>query len=106
MPYTVATLYQFTALPVPNVFRGPLHGFCAELGIRGTLLLAQEGINGTVAGSAEAVDALVAALRFGPLFDGRLNDLELKFSTATEMPFRRLKGRVKKEIVTLGAPKV
>jgi UPF0176 protein len=106
MPHTVAALYQFTALPDPETLRAPLRRLCAEIGIRGTLLLAQEGINGTVAGSAEAVDALVEALRFGPLFDGRLNDLELKFSTATEMPFRRLKVRVKKEIVTLGAPEV
>lgn len=70
--------------------------------MKGTLLLAHEGINGTVAGSAEAIDAFITKLHNGDLFGGRLDDLELKLSTAAEMPFRRLKVRLKKEIVTLG----
>ena len=70
--------------------------------IKGTLLLAPEGINGTVAGTDEAIDALIGELRDGALFGGRLDNLELKFSTAPAMPFKRLKVRLKKEIVTLG----
>ena len=66
------------------------------------MLLAREGINGTLAGSAGAITALVEELGQGALFGGRLDNLELKFSSAAAMPFRRLKIRLKKEIVTLG----
>jgi len=55
----VAALYQFAPLPDFRELREPLRGLCARLSIRGTILLAQEGINGTVAGTAEAIDALV-----------------------------------------------
>jgi UPF0176 protein len=104
MTYKVAALYQFVALPDFGELRDPLHALCSDLGIRGSLLLAGEGINGTVAGTEEGIDALVAELRSGPLFHGRLDNLELKFSTAAEMPFKRMKVRLKKEIVTLGDP--
>jgi UPF0176 protein len=104
MTYQVAALYQFVPLPDFRELKDPLHKLCQDLGIRGTLLLAHEGINGTVAGSHEAVDALMTELREGTLFVGRLDNLELKFSTATEMPFKRMKVRLKKEIVTLGDP--
>jgi UPF0176 protein len=102
MPYTVATFYQFAALPDFRELREPLRAFCAELALKGSVLLAHEGINGTLAGSHDAIDALVAELRDGKLFGGRLDNLELKFSTASMMPFARLKIRLKKEIVTLG----
>jgi UPF0176 protein len=104
MTCKVAALYQFVSLPDFRELRDPLHAICTDLGIRGTLLLAQEGINGTVAGSPEGIDALMAELREGALFRSRLDNLELKFSTAAEMPFKRMKVRLKKEIVTLGDP--
>jgi UPF0176 protein len=104
MTYEVAALYQFVPLPDFRELKDPLHKLCLDLGGRGTLLLAHEGINGTVAGSHEAIDALMTELREGTLFMGRLDNLELKFSTATEMPFQRMKVRLKKEIVTLGDP--
>jgi UPF0176 protein len=104
MTYEVAALYQFVPLPDFRELKDPLHKLCLDLGVRGTLLLAHEGINGTVAGSHEAIDALMTELREGTLFMGRLDNLELKFSTATEMPFKRMKVRLKKEIVTLGDP--
>ena len=104
MTYKVAALYQFVSLPDFREIREPLHRVCLELGIKGTLLLAEEGINGTVAGAPEAIDALMAELREGRLFGGRLDNLELKFSTASAMPFGRMKVRLKKEIVTLGDP--
>jgi UPF0176 protein len=104
MTYKVAALYQFVPLPDFRELKDPLHRLCQDLGIRGTLLLAHEGINGTVAGLDEAVDILMAKLRSGPLFAGRLDNLELKYSTASEMPFKRMKVRLKKEIVTLGDP--
>ena len=98
----VAALYQFVPLPDFRALREPLRDLCASLGIKGTLLLAPEGINGTVAGAPESVDALIAKLRDGELFGGRLDNLELKFSSAGVPPFKRLKVRLKKEIVTIG----
>ena len=102
MPHKVAAFYQFAALPDFRELREPLRALCAGLGLKGSALLAHEGINGTLACSAEAVDQLVNELRHGPLFAGRLGNLELKFSQAEAMPFQRLKIRLKKEIVTLG----
>ena len=102
MPCAVATFYQFVTLPDFRELREPLRALCAALKLKGTVLLAQEGINGTVAGAADAITALIAELQGGELFARRLNDLELKFSHASDMPFRRLKVRLKKEIVTLG----
>jgi UPF0176 protein len=102
MPYQVAAFYQFAALPDFRGLREPLRAICADLALKGSVLLAHEGINGTLAGSHEAIDALVAELRRGELFGSRLDNLELKFSSASTMPFARLKIRLKKEIVTLG----
>jgi len=102
MPHQVAAFYQFTALPDFRELRQPLRTICADLKLKGSVLLAHEGINGTLAGSADAVAALVTELRSGALFGGRLDNLELKFSRASTMPFQRLKIRLKKEIVTLG----
>lgn len=102
MIYKVAAFYQFAALPDYRELREPLRALCAGLALKGSVLLAQEGINGTVAGAHEAIDAFVHELAQGEMFGGRLNNLELKFSTAEAMPFNRLKVRLKKEIVTLG----
>ncbi len=104
MPYKVAAFYQFAALPDFRDLREPLRTMCAHLMLKGSVLLAREGINGTLAGNAKAIDQLTCQLRDGPLFGGRLDNLELKFSTAAAMPFQRLKVRLKKEIVTLGDP--
>jgi UPF0176 protein len=84
--------------------REPLRAMCAGLKLKGSVLLAREGINGTLAGSADAIGEITGELRGGTSFGGRLDNLELKFSTAVAMPFQRLKIRLKKEIVTLGAP--
>jgi UPF0176 protein len=102
MPVKVAAFYQFASLPDFRELREPLRAVCARLTLQGSVLLASEGINGTLAGPADAIAALVDELKYGPLFAGRLNNLELKFSEATSMPFARLKVRLKKEIVTLG----
>jgi UPF0176 protein len=105
MSHKVAAFYRFAALPDFRELREPLRAFCAGLGLKGSILLAAEGINGTVAGSDDGIDALVAELQQGRLFGSRLNLLELKFSRAEAMPFGRMKVRLKKEIVTLGDPK-
>ena len=105
MPYQVAAFYQFAALPDFRELREPLRAICTKHELKGSVLLAHEGINGTLAGSTEAIAALVEELQQGPLFGGRLDNLELKFSQAATMPFQRLKIRLKKEIVTLGDSK-
>jgi len=102
MPYQVAAFYQFAALPDFRALREPLRAICAGLDLKGSVLLAAEGINGTLAGSADAIGGLSGELRDAALFGGRLDHLELKFSQASTVPFRRLKIRLKKEIVTLG----
>ena len=98
----VVAFYQFAALPDYRELREPLRAYCAGLALKGSVLLAQEGINGTVAGGPDAIDAFAHELARGEMFGGRLDNLELKFSNAAAMPFGRLKVRLKKEIVTLG----
>ena len=84
MPHKVAAFYQFAALPDFRELREPLRALAAGLGLKGSVLLAHEGINGTVAGSHAGIDAFVSALQQGVLFGGRLDNLELKFSSASE----------------------
>ncbi|MPL60882.1 UPF0176 protein [Rhodobacter sp. 140A] len=100
--FTVAALYHFTRFDDPAALRCPLLA-CAEAGgVRGSLLLAREGINGTVAGPRAGIDALLAHIRALPGCAG----LEWKESGAAEMPFGRMKVRLKREIVTMGEPDV
>ena len=104
MTYKVAAFYQFAALRDFRELHEPLRAICAGLELKGSVLLAHEGVNGTLAGSMDAIAALVEELRHGDLFGGRLDKLELKFSQASAMPFQRLKVRLKKEIVTFRDP--
>ncbi len=97
-PFRVAALYRLCRLERFEELRAPLAAFCCGRGIKGTLLLAREGINGTVAGSEAAITELIAHLEAMPEFAG----LEVKYSTANEMPFNRMKVRLKREIVTMG----
>ena len=100
LPFKVAALYRFVRFPGFKAFREPLLDKCRSLMIKGTLLLAHEGINGTVAGKPSDIDSLIAFLMTVPEFQG----MELKFSQALTMPFNRMKVRLKKEIVTMGVP--
>ena len=97
-PFRVAALYRFCKLEAPEDLREPLAALCRESGIKGTLLLAREGINGTVAGTEAAIAELVAWLEARPEFAG----LDVKYSGADDMPFHRMKVRLKREIVTMG----
>jgi UPF0176 protein len=99
-PFVVAALYHFAAVPDFVELREPLHAVCAQAGVRGTLLLASEGINGTIAGTRAGIDAVLAHLRADPRFAA----LEHKESLADELPFGRLKIKLKNEIVTMGVP--
>jgi UPF0176 protein len=101
-PITVAALYQFTRFDDPDALRTPLLAQCEAHGVRGTLLLAREGINGTIAGSTDPIRAVLAHIRALPGCEG----LEVKFSAAATMPFNRMKVRMKREIVTMGEPGV
>ena len=94
----VAALYRFAAFDDPAAIRAALEARARALGIRGTLLVAGEGINGTIAGAPDAVDAMVATIRSLPGCAG----LAPKYADAAAMPFHRLKVRLKREIVTLG----
>jgi UPF0176 protein len=94
----VAALYHFATFPRYDTFRAPLQAVCDENGIKGTLLIAREGINGTVAGTDQGIARLLAFLRAQPEFA----KLEHKESRASKMPFLRMKVRLKKEIVTMG----
>jgi UPF0176 protein len=96
--YLVAALYHFARFDRFESFQKPLQAFCDVNGIKGTLLIAREGINGTVAGSDDAIGGLLAHLRQQPEFE----KLEHKESRASEMPFVRMKVKLKKEIVTMG----
>lgn len=100
--FTVAALYKFTPFEDPAILKGSLEKVAFSQGVRGTLLLAPEGINGTIAGTREGIDAVLAHIRGLP----GCADLEWKESLATEMPFARLKVRLKREIVTMGQPHV
>ncbi|MCW5720090.1 MAG: rhodanese-related sulfurtransferase [Devosia sp.] len=103
-PYKVMAIYKFAALPDAEALKNPLASFCCGHAIKGTLILAPEGINGTVAGSAEAIDALADYLFASGPFGQRLEGAEVKYSFADAAPFLRMKVRLKPEIVTLRAP--
>ena len=94
----VAALYKFVTIEDPSSFRDQLFDFMTKNEIRGTILVAEEGINGTVSGCREKIDQLLAYLRADP----RMSDLVHKESFAEDCPFLRTKVRLKKEIVTLG----
>ncbi|WP_417475367.1 rhodanese-related sulfurtransferase [Leisingera sp.] len=100
--YRIAALYHFTRFSDPAAIKPPLLALCQAEGVKGSLLLAQEGINGTIAGSHSAIDAVLNHIRALP----GCADLEWKEATATDPPFGKMKVRLKKEIVTMGQPDV
>lgn len=98
----VAALYRFTRFPDPAALRPGLLVACQASGVKGSLLLAPEGINGTIAGTREGIDAVVDVVRALP----GCADLEWKESHVESMPFGRMKVKLKREIVTMGQPDV
>jgi UPF0176 protein len=98
--FTVAALYQFAPFDDPAALRQPLLNLCEKQGICGTILLAGEGINGTIAGSAKGIAAVIAHVRA----IAGCADLDVKYSHAAAQPFQRMKVRLKREIVTLKVP--
>ena len=96
--FVVAALYKFVSLPDFESLREPLLAQCLAAEVKGTLLLAEEGINGTIAGSRRGIDQVLAYLHSDP----RFADVGHKESYDTEQPFYRMKVKLKKEIVTMG----
>lgn len=100
MPFTVATFYKFTPFPDRATKQQEYQTLCEASDIRGTILLADEGINATIAGTSAAIEHVLDSLRQ----DDRLQNLDVKYSTAETLPFGRLKVKLKPEIVTFGQP--
>lgn len=96
----VAALYRFAPVADPAAVRDALQAVCDAGGVRGTLLVAPEGLNGTIAGSESAVEAVLSMIHAMPGFE----TLELKYAWTDALPFHRMKVRVKREIVTMGQP--
>ena len=102
LPICVAALYKFNPIDDCEKVRGALASLCRAQGVKGTLLLAPEGINGTIAGSDHAIGRVLDHIRH--LVGG--TNLEAKFSRAKAQPFYRMKVRTKSEIVTMGEPNI
>ena len=95
---SVAALYRFASLPHYERHQHALYECAREAGVKGTLLLASEGINGTIAGTGQGLGTVLGAISAIP----GLEQIDVKFSQARTMPFGRLKVRLKREIVTMG----
>lgn len=100
MPVTVAAFYKFVPIDNPEVLRFQLAEACCAARIKGTILLAPEGINATISGTADAMARFLDILRSDP----RFGDMAVKLSETDAHPFRRLKVKVKREIITFGVP--
>ncbi|MCA9138529.1 MAG: rhodanese-related sulfurtransferase, partial [Planctomycetales bacterium] len=98
LPIVVVALYRFVALPHYQELRPSIESILRLADVKGSLLLASEGINGTIAGSRAGIDSVLASLREIPQFAG----VEVKESFCAEQPFRRCRVRLKREIVTMG----
>lgn len=98
----VAALYKFVELPDYENLQEPLLQACNSFNIKGTLLLAKEGLNGTIAGSREGIDSILLFLKTAEIFQSRFSALEVKESGDFGEPFYRMKVKLKKEIVTMG----
>lgn len=102
MKYLVAALYHFAHLPQPQALQAPLLALCQQAEVQGTLILAREGINGTIAGPEAGVRQVLAHIRQIP----HLAELEHKESWAEQPPFLRMKVKIKNEIVTMRVPEI
>src|SRR3954470_12235644 len=98
-PWPVILFYKYVAIADPNSFARAQRALCGQLGLKGRVLIASEGINGTLAGPSAAVDEYIAALHA----DARFADVAVKVSHGDAGTFPKLVVKVRKEIVTLGA---
>lgn len=98
--YSIATFYKFVTVPHWRELRESLLQLCQAEGLKGTILLAEEGINATVAGESQGIEELLRVVEQG------FGALSVRFSTASVQPFERMKVKLKSEIVTFGHPEV
>ncbi len=98
--YTVAAFYKFIKLTNTSALQKTLQDICADREIMGTILLAEEGLNGTISGQTESIQAMIAFLRS----DSRFSDLDVKYSSAESSPFHKTKIVIKPEIIAFTAP--
>lgn len=99
---SVVALYHFAPIDDPHALREPLFALCETKSVKGTLLLATEGVNGTIAGDRGALEEILSHIRSWPGFAA----MEVKYSHADAMPFGRMKVKVKREIVTMGVESI
>lgn len=102
LPVRVAALYRFAPFDDLPAIKEPLAALCCAQGVKGTLLLAPEGINGTIAGSEAGIGTVLAHIRRLP----GCAEIDVKESRAPVLPFHRMKVRIKREIVTMGQPDI
>lgn len=102
MSLTVAALYHFTKIEDPEQLKEPLLALCRAEGVRGTVLLAKEGINGTICGTDQGIARILDHVQGWP----EIGELEVKFSQSTGQTFNRMKVKIKDEIVTMGKPNI
>ena len=98
----VAALYKFVEIDDLLSLQSDLHEICEKNNIMGTILIANEGINGTISGKTNEINQTISLLKS----DKRFTNIEIKYSSSDKQPFHRMKVRLKKEIVTIGLPKI
>ena len=98
----VAALYKFVEIDDPLSLQSNLYEICEKNNIMGTILIANEGINGTISGKTNKINQTISLLKS----DKRFTNIEIKYSSTDKQPFHRMKVRLKKEIVTIGLPEI
>ena len=98
----VAALYKFVEIDDLLSLQNNLYKICEENNIMGTILIADEGINGTISGKHNEIKETISSLTS----DNRFSNIEIKYSSTDKQPFHRMKVRLKKEIVTIGLPEI
>ena len=98
----VATLYKFVEVIDLNALQDQLYSICKKNEVMGTILIANEGVNGTISAKPENLKKALISIQK----DDRLSNIEIKYSSTDKQPFHRMKVRLKKEIVTIGLPEI
>ncbi|MBS2005692.1 MAG: sulfurtransferase [Cyanobacteria bacterium SZAS TMP-1] len=98
--------YRFVGIPSPQDWVAPLKEVCDRLALRGTIVLAEEGINLFLAGSKDCIDTFVTYLSTEPIFGGRFVDMDIKYSRSRNKPFKKMVVRVAREIITMRHPTI
>ena len=98
----VATLYKFVEVIDLNALQDQLYSICKKNEVMGTILIANEGVNGTISAKPKNLKKALISIQK----DDRLSNIEIKYSSTDKQPFHRMKVRLKKEIVTIGLPEI